>query len=237
MGEDADRLVHSPEDVRGSPATEREYPGAGRWVPHGCSLDELRRVARGCRGCPLYRNATQTVFSTGPATARIVLVGEQPGDQEDRRGAPFVGPAGNLLDRALEEVGIDRAEAYVTNAVKHFKFRQDGPGKRRIHQTPDQREINACRPWLTAELAILDPEVVVALGATAGKALVGPDFRVTRSRGALLPWSSVSGEEARRASAFFLATVHPSAVLRADDREAAYRGLVEDLRLAAEVLT
>ncbi|ABK51894.1 phage SPO1 DNA polymerase-related protein [Acidothermus cellulolyticus 11B] len=213
-----------------------DYPGAARWVPTGAGLDELRRAARGCQGCPLYRNATQTVFSSGPPTARIVLVGEQPGDQEDRRGAPFVGPAGNILDRALEEVGIDRAAAYVTNAVKHFKFRQDGPGARRIHQTPDQREITACRPWLAAELAIVDPDIIVALGATAGRALFGPDFRVNRTRGALLPWPAPPHEDAVRVNKFFLATIHPSAVLRADDREAAYQGLVADLRLAAEVL-
>lgn len=213
-----------------------DYPGAARWVPAGAGLDELRRAARGCQGCPLHRNATQTVFSTGPPTARIVLVGEQPGDQEDRRGAPFVGPAGNILDRALEEVGIDRATAYVTNAVKHFKFRQDGPGARRIHQTPDQREITACRPWLAAELAIVDPDIIVALGATAGRALLGPDFRVNRTRGTLLPWPAPPHEDAVRVNKFFLATIHPSAVLRADDREAAYQGLVADLRLAAEVL-
>jgi uracil-DNA glycosylase family protein len=213
-----------------------DYPGAARWVPTGAGLDELRRAARGCQGCPLYRNATQTVFSTGPPTARIVLVGEQPGDQEDRRGAPFVGPAGNILDRALEEVGIDRAAAYVTNAVKHFKFRQDGPGARRIHQTPDQREITACRPWLAAELAIVDPDIIVALGATAGRALLGPDFRVNRTRGTLLPWPAPPHEDAVRVNKFFLATIHPSAVLRADDREAAYQGLVADLRLAADVL-
>ncbi|MCL6549585.1 MAG: UdgX family uracil-DNA binding protein [Acidothermus cellulolyticus] len=213
-----------------------DYPGAARWVPTGTGLDELRRAARGCQGCPLYRNATQTVFSSGPPTARIVLVGEQPGDQEDRRGAPFVGPAGNILDRALEEVGIDRAAAYVTNAVKHFKFRQDGPGARRIHHTPDQREITACRPWLAAELAIVDPDIIVALGATAGRALLGPDFRVNRTRGTLLPWPAPPHEDAVRVNKFFLATIHPSAVLRADDREAAYQGLVADLRLAAEVL-
>jgi DNA polymerase len=185
----------------------------------------------------LYENATQTVFSAGSATARVMLVGEQPGDQEDRRGEPFVGPAGILLDRALGDAGIDRSQAYVTNAVKHFKFSQSGPGKRRIHQTPDQREITACRPWLTAELAILDPDVIVALGATAGKSLMGSDFRVTRSRGVLMEWPARKDEPAALASRFFVATIHPSAVLRADDRDTAYAGLVDDLLVAAQVLS
>jgi uracil-DNA glycosylase family protein len=210
--------------------------GAADFVPPDVTLEGLRAAALGCRGCHLYEGATQTVFSVGPAIARVVLVGEQPGDQEDRRGEPFVGPAGNLLDRALGEAGIERADAYITNAVKHFKFTQSGEGKRRIHQTPDQREIGACRPWLTAELAILDPEVVIALGATAGKSLMGQDFRVTRSRGVLLPWPARDDGDASHAAVFFLATIHPSAVLRADDRETAYAGLVSDLRLAAQVL-
>jgi DNA polymerase len=166
-----------------------------------------------------------------------MLVGEQPGDQEDRRGEPFVGPAGNVLDRALADAGIDRAQAYVTNAVKHFKFTSAGAGKRRIHQTPDQREVVACRPWLMSELAILDPDVIVALGATAGKSLMGSDFRVTRSRGVLLEWPAREDEPAALATRFFLATIHPSAVLRADDREAAYAGLVSDLLVAAQVLS
>jgi uracil-DNA glycosylase len=213
-----------------------DFPGAQAFVPESATLEGLRAAARECRGCHLYANATQTVFSTGSATARVVLVGEQPGDQEDRRGEPFVGPAGNLLDRALDDAGIDRAQAYVTNAVKHFKFTQAGEGKRRIHQTPDQREIVACRPWLTAELMILDPEVIVALGATAGKSLMGKDFRVTRSRGVLLEWPARDDEPAARASRFFVATIHPSAVLRADNRETAYAGFVEDLKVAAQVL-
>ena len=217
------------------PATQA-FPGAQAWVPEGTSLEGLRTAARECRGCHLFENATQTVFSVGTATARVVLVGEQPGDQEDRRGEPFVGPAGVLLDRALGDAGIDRSQAYVTNAVKHFKFTQSGPGKRRIHQTPDQREIVACRPWLTAELGILDPDVVIALGATAGKSLMGPSFRVTRSRGVLMEWPTRDGEEAALSSAFFLATIHPSAVLRADDRDTAYAGLVDDLKVAAQVL-
>jgi len=212
------------------------HPGAQEFVPESANLEALRAAARGCRGCHLYENATQTVFSVGSATARAVLVGEQPGDQEDRRGEPFVGPAGNLLDRALSDAGIDRKQAYVTNAVKHFKFSQAGEGKRRIHQTPDSGEITACRPWLVAELAILDPDVIIALGATAGKSLMGNDFRVTRSRGVLLEWPARKDEPAARASRFFVATIHPSAVLRADDREGAYAGFVDDLKVAAQVL-
>ena len=219
-----------------SSAPSDPAPGAQQFVPESVTLEGLRAAARGCRGCHLYKDATQTVFSVGSATARIVLVGEQPGDQEDRRGEPFVGPAGNLLDRALADAGIDRRQAYVTNAVKHFKFTQAGEGKRRIHQTPDQREILACHPWLAAELALLDPEIIVALGATAGKSLMGNDFRVTRSRGALLEWPARDGELAARASRFFVATIHPSAVLRADNRETAYAGLVDDLKVAAQVL-
>src|SRR5690348_2995167 len=213
-----------------------EFPGAEKFVPESATLDGLRAAARDCQGCHLFENATQTVFSAGSATARVVLVGEQPGDQEDRRGEPFVGPAGALLDRALDDAGIDRKQAYVTNAVKHFKFSQAGAGKRRIHQKPDQREIVACRPWLTAELELLDPEVIVALGATAGQSLMGRDFRVTRSRGVLLEWPQRKDEPAARAGRFFLATIHPSAVLRADDRETAYAGLVDDLLVAAQVL-
>jgi DNA polymerase len=213
-----------------------DFPGAQAFVPDSATLEGLRAAARKCRGCHLYENATQTVFSVGSATARVVFVGEQPGDQEDRRGEPFVGPAGNLLDRALDDAGIDRRQAYITNAVKHFKFTQAAEGKRRIHQTPDQREIVACRPWLTAELEILDPDIIVALGATAGKSLMGNDFRVTRSRGVLLEWPTREGEPAALASRFFLATIHPSAVLRADNRETAYAGFVDDLKVAAQVL-
>jgi DNA polymerase len=214
-----------------------DWPTAAAFLPSRADLDSLRAAAQACRGCPLHENATQTVFGAGAPDARVVLVGEQPGDVEDRRGQPFVGPAGRLLDRALEEAGIDRDAAYVTNAVKHFKFTMSGPGKRRIHSKPDAREMAACRPWLTAELALLDPEVVVALGATAGQALLGPSFRVTRSRGTLLPWPPAGddGEDAR-SGGWLLATVHPSAVLRADDREAAYAGLLADLKVAAQAL-
>ena len=213
-----------------------DHPGAQAFVSDDVTLEGFPAAPRRCQGCHLYENATQTVFSIGSATARVVLVGEQPGDQEDRRGEPFVGPAGNLLDRALDDAGISRAQAYITNAVKHFKFSQAGEGKRRIHQTPDATEVAACHPWLDAELAILDPDVIVALGATAGKSLMGNDFRVTRSRGVLFEWPSRNDEPAARASRFFVATIHPSAVLRADDRETAYAGLVDDLKVAAQVL-
>jgi uracil-DNA glycosylase family protein len=219
---------------------------AADFVPAGAGLDALREAALGCRGCELYQGTTQTVFSKGPASARLVLVGEQPGDIEDRRGEPFVGPAGKLLDRAVEEAGLDPADTYTTNAVKHFKFRSDGPGTRRIHETPDAHDVGACRPWLVAEFALLTPDVVVALGATAGKALFGPGFRVTRSRGVLMPWPSSAAvpadfagddeDDGSRASAYALATVHPSAVLRANDRDEAYAGLVADLKIAAGAL-
>lgn len=211
------------------------FEGADRYVPPGAGLDGLRRAAAGCHGCDLYESATQTVFSTGSASARAVLVGEQPGDQEDRQGAPFVGPAGKLLDKALTEAGIDRADAYVTNAVKHFRFSRSGQGSRRIHRTPDATHVAACRPWLSAELRIIDPEVIVVLGATAAKALLGPSFRVTRQRGRLIPRPALDDEAATQ-DGFYVATVHPSAVLRADDRDAAYAGLVSDLQVAAEVL-
>ncbi|MGH3318966.1 MAG: UdgX family uracil-DNA binding protein [Streptosporangiaceae bacterium] len=213
-------------------------PTAAPFVPGGADLDGLRRAAASCRGCDLYEPATQTVFSAGAATARVMLVGEQPGDQEDRQGMPFVGPAGKVLDRALEEADIDRTKAYVTNAVKHFKFTRSAPGKRRIHQTPTALEIQACKPWLVAELAVLDPEIVVSLGATAGRALFGASFRVTKQRGLLLPRPPLDEEDAARQNTFAVATIHPSAVLRADEerREAAYQGLVSDLRVAAEVL-
>jgi uracil-DNA glycosylase len=205
------------------------------------SLDELRAAARSCTGCDLYRNATQTVFGEGPPDAPVVMVGEQPGDIEDRRGEPFVGPAGKVLDRAIVEAGLDRAQTYVTNAVKHFKHKPAAPGKRRIHQTPDRTEIVACRPWLVAEFASLHPQAVVALGATAAKALLGPAFRVTKSRGVLLAWPSAAYHPEDFAGevhdgAFVLATIHPSAVLRADDRDEAYAGLVSDLTVVAKAL-
>jgi uracil-DNA glycosylase len=210
-------------------APEEAYT-AEPFVPEGAGLAALREAAAGCRGCPLHRDATQTVFGAGPADARVMLVGEQPGDQEDRQGKPFVGPAGKLLDRALAEAGIDASETYVTNAVKHFKFTRAEPGKRRIHKSPSLKETKACGPWLAAELALVGPELIVVLGATAGKALFGSSFRVTEVRGTVLE-REIHGRPER-----VVPTVHPSAVLRADDREGAYRGLLEDLKVAARAL-
>jgi uracil-DNA glycosylase len=201
---------------------------ARRFLPKRPTLASLRRAAAACTGCDLYRDATQTVFGAGPAKARLMLVGEQPGDAEDRAGLPFVGPAGRLLDRALAEAGIDRGLVYVTNAVKHFKWVQRG--KRRLHSKPGSREIAACHPWLDAEIAALKPAVIVALGATAAKALLGNSFRVTRQRGEPV---------ASPLAPHVLATVHPSSLLRAPDpatREAEYARFLADLRVVARLL-
>jgi uracil-DNA glycosylase family protein len=206
---------------------------ADEFVPEDGDLTELSRAVQGCRGCALYKDTTQAVFGEGPAGARILVVGEQPGDVEDRRGRPFVGPAGKVLDRAFDEAGLDRGGMYVTNAVKHFKHRPAAAGKRRIHQTPDRTEIVACRPWLVAEFARVRPQQVVVLGATAGKALLGPSFRVTKQHGVPLPWptSAERPEDfAAGGDAVLVATIHPSAVLRADDREAMFAGMVQDLK-------
>ncbi|MEV0130726.1 UdgX family uracil-DNA binding protein [Dactylosporangium sp. NPDC050688] len=203
---------------------------AQEYVPEQGDLEQLRLAAKACHGCHLYRDATQTVFGDGPGDARILVVGEQPGDIEDRRGAPFVGPAGKVLDRAFDAAGLDRGSMYVTNAVKHFKHRPAAPGKRRIHQTPDRTEIVACRPWLVAEFDRIRPAQVVVLGATAAKAMLGPAFRVTKEHGRRL---AVPAEFAAADDAVLVATIHPSAVLRADDRESAFAGLVEDLRVLA----
>jgi uracil-DNA glycosylase family protein len=193
-------------------------------VPSGGGVKALREAAAGCRACPLWRNATQTVFGGGPARSDVMLVGEQPGDREDRDGKPFVGPAGGLLDQALEEAGIDPAKTYKTNVVKHFKWKPRG--KRRIHQTPSKLEIDACLPWLRAELERVKPEAVGLLGATAAKALLGSRFRVSRERGKLLEVAFAP---------VAVATYHPSAVLRArdDERRAAFAELVADLRVLA----
>ncbi|MER6470453.1 UdgX family uracil-DNA binding protein [Streptomyces collinus] len=217
--------------VTGEPTAPEDAYTAEPFVPARGGLAALRRAAAGCRGCPLHRDATRTVFGQGTPDARVMLVGEQPGDQEDRQGRPFVGPAGRLLDRALAEAGIDPAEAYVTNAVKHFKFTRAEPGKRRIHKAPSLREAAACGPWLAAELALVEPELIVVLGATAGKALLGSSFRVGEVRGTLLE-REIHGRPER-----LLPTVHPSSVLRADDREGAYQGLVADLKVAARTLS
>jgi uracil-DNA glycosylase len=198
-------------------------------IPEHPTLESLRERATGCRGCDLWRNATQTVFGEGSSDAEVVMVGEQPGDVEDRTGRPFAGPAGKLLDRALEEAGIDRREVYVTNVVKHFKWTPRG--RTRLHKKPSAEEIRACRPWLDAELRVVKPRVLVCLGATAAQALLGSTFRVTRQRGEF-----VESDLAPLA----MATVHPSSVLRAPDGDAravAYRGLVEDLSKVAKALS
>ncbi|MGH3099123.1 MAG: UdgX family uracil-DNA binding protein [Streptosporangiales bacterium] len=204
--------------------------GAEQYLPERRNLTALRKTVDCCRGCGLYENATQAVLGAGPAQARLLLVGEQPGDQEDRQGAPFVGPAGRMLDRALGDVGTDRRAVYLTNVVKHFKFERAGRGKRRLHKKPRQGEVTACRPWFDAELDAVRPRVVVCLGATAAKALLGSSFRLTQHRGELIDFSS-GGRTARQA----LATIHPSAVLRAqDDREEVYEGFRADLAIAVE---
>ncbi len=194
------------------------------------TLADLRRAASGCRACDLWKAATQTVFGEGAAKANIMLVGEQPGDQEDRAGHPFVGPAGKLLDQALVEAGIDRSEVYVTNVVKHFKWSPAERGRRRIHKKPHYSEIQACRPWLDWELEIVKPQVLVCLGASAAQALLGKDFRVTRQRGKLIEFSLAP---------HVIATVHPSSILRARDDESRHsqmREFVNDLRQAARVV-
>jgi len=193
-------------------------------IPPRPSLRKLREAAAGCKACPLWKTGTQTVFGEGSPKAEIMFVGEQPGDQEDKAGKPFVGPAGRLLDQALEQAGIDRSLAYVTNVVKHFKWQ--ARGKRRIHQKPNWSEIAACRPWLDSELAVVKPRVLVCLGATAAQALLGREFRVTRERG-----KPVESDLAP----IVLATVHPSSILRADeeDREAELAAFVSDLKTVA----
>lgn len=207
-------------------------------VPAGGSLRQLAAAARDCTACELYRLGTQTVFGSGPGRASIMLVGEQPGDVEDRTGEPFVGPAGKLLDRALHDAALDRADLYLTNAVKHFRWEPAERGKRRIHRTPGAAHVHACHPWLAGELDAVRPRVLVALGATAAQALFGSSFRLTRHRGERLAWPPERGEFAgyERPVEAALATIHPSAVLRGDDdtRAALYDGLVGDLTLARE---
>jgi uracil-DNA glycosylase family protein len=204
----------------------------GAEPPDTTDLDRLRSAASGCQGCPLHQDATQTVFGEGTAGAKVLVVGEQPGDKEDLAGEPFVGPAGKLLDRAFEEAGFDRRSLYVTNAVKHFKFKRDERGKRRIHQKPGRTEVVACRPWLLSELRAVRPELVLLLGATAAQSLLGPKFRLTAHRGEPLEPPAELAELVPSA----MATVHPSAVLRAPDRDDAYAGFVADLRAAAKLL-
>jgi DNA polymerase len=206
-------------------------PGAEQFLPDDDALDSLAAAANSCRGCSLYENASQTVFGHGDSHAPIMLVGEQPGDREDIEGLPFVGPAGRLLARALDDAGIDPDLTYQTNAVKHFKFtRKDG--KRRIHQKPSRTEVVACRPWLIAEIEALEPQIIVMLGATAAQSLLGSAFRVSAHRGELLQLP-LEAQVQLDPVPLLAATVHPSAVLRdRTDREQAYKSLVDDLRSA-----
>lgn len=219
------RLIEKPVmRGRGKPPPETAAP----LVPGEPTIDKLQQAARDCQACPLWESGTQTVFGEGGRHAKVVFVGEQPGNDEDLAGKPFVGPAGKLLDKALVAAGIDRNDVYVTNVVKHFKW--EPKGKRRIHKKPNAREIAACRPWLEAELAVLQPRVLVCLGATAAQALLGKHFRVSRQRGELI--RSPMGE-------FVLATVHPSSILRAPDDETRRSEMVrfiEDLKRVARVI-
>jgi DNA polymerase len=207
---------------------EAEPNDATPFLPERRNLKALREAATGCRGCHLWRGATQTVFGEGRKSSRVMLVGEQPGDREDRAGEPFVGPAGRELDRGLEAAGIERADAYVTNVVKHFKFEERG--RRRIHQTPKRFEIDACKPWLEEELRVVQPEALVLLGATAAKALLGSSFKVTQHRGELLDSDLAP---------IVTATIHPSAILRGPDdaaRQQEREAFAEDLRVVAQAL-
>lgn len=205
-----------------------KFPGAEKFLPKRRTLATLREASKECQGCDLYIPATQTVFGEGPSSARVVLVGEQPGNSEDLEGRPFVGPAGALLDRALVAAKIDRKQVYVTNAVKHFSF--EPRGKARLHKRPRPGEVRACAPWLHAELDLIEPDVLVLLGATAAQSLFGPSFRITEQRGKKLESDLAP---------FVIATIHPSAVLRAPDaaaREESFQSLVADLKVVAQAL-
>lgn len=218
MAPSAPSVIHPATTLADVPADDR-------------GLEQARRVAAGCTACDLYARATQTVFGEGRPAASLMLVGEQPGDREDLAGHPFVGPAGAMLDRALADAGIDRDRVFVTNVVKHFKWKPVAGSKRRLHEKPNAREVRACRPWLDLELEIVRPELVVALGATAAQALLGPAFRITEQRGAILQAPSIRPR--------ILATFHPSAILRArtpDDRERMLAALVGDLSTAADTV-
>jgi DNA polymerase len=224
-----DKAVTTVEPSKKRPRKPKSNTGtAADLIPPNATLDQLRKLAANCKACPLWKNATQAVFGEGPSHAKVMLVGEQPGDKEDLTGRPFVGPAGLLLDRALEEAGIDRSKVYVTNVVKHFKWIPRG--KRRIHQTPRASEIKACRPWLNAEITHVKPCVLVCLGATAAKALLGKEFSVTRQRGEL-----VESDLAPKV----MATVHPSALLHIKDdydRHAEFARFVDDIKKITNLL-
>jgi uracil-DNA glycosylase len=210
-----------------APTAHAATPSAADYLPVRLSVGSLRRAEQNCRGCELYQKATQAVGGEGPARAQMVLVGEAPGDEEDKKGHPFVGPAGALLDQLLEAAGINRAEVFLTNVVKHFKW--EPRGKRRLHAKPNAREIAACRPWLEAEIELMRPHVIVCLGATAAQALLGRDFRITQRRGEVVTGSLGN----------IVATYHPAAVLRApdaDQRQQMKQALIEDLRTAADLV-
>ena len=214
--------------VKAAVKSKGEIWTAAPFVPSNPTLRKLKIAAAGCTGCPLWKTGTQTVFGEGQPEAKVLFVGEQPGNDEDLQGKPFVGPAGKLLDKCLEEAGIDRQQVYVTNAVKHFKW--EPSGKRRLHKKPNSREIAACRPWLAAEIEVLKPSVIVALGATAAQTLLGKDFRVTQHRGELI---------ASPLAKHVIATVHPSSLLRAPDEETRRTEtarFVDDLRRVAQVM-
>lgn len=209
-------------------SNEREKNPALELVAEGASLEEVDEAAETCTACELYKDATQTVFGEGDDSAKIMLLGEQPGDEEDQEGRPFVGPAGRLLDQALEEAGIDKDEVYITNVVKHFRWKLGAGGKKRLHQKPATRHINACRPWLEAELDLVDPAVVVTLGASASQAILGRDIRVSEDHGEVFEWEGFR----------VIPTLHPSAALRApeaEDRRRIRQQIVDDLRKAREL--
>lgn len=210
-------------------AHEPYYGSAAPLVPDTDSLNKVEKAAKRCEACHLWKCGTQTVFGEGPQTAKVMIVGEQPGDKEDLAGRPFVGPAGKLLDAAFQEAGVAREDVYITNAVKHFKW-EAGPGGKRIHGKPNRREVVACKPWLDAEIALIQPEVIICMGATAAQAMLGASFRLTQHRGEFVPSDLAP---------FVMATLHPAAILRMpepEDREAARASLVNDLRMVAGAL-